>query len=251
MVLTAEDSALIQKFLSAIDLRAALQMQDVRFQLAEQRSLRLKDEDIRTHQNLDPAVVKNALEHNLAQMKKAASIGRCDFLINVLRSVEYVARNIPHHQVLSVGPRNEAELFYLLSLGYSVSQVHGLDLISYSPMVDLGDMHQMPYPDASFDVIILGWVVSYSKEPERLAREIMRVARAKAVIAIGTEYDPHTPAQIKASGTLLSDDCPVFKHTDEFLRLFEGRIQTVYFRHDVTEDRKNDYSNIMTVFQLK
>ena len=40
-----------------------------------------------------------------------------------------------------IGPRNEAEIFMLWSYGFKLENIVGLDLISYSPLIDLGDMY--------------------------------------------------------------------------------------------------------------
>lgn len=89
----------------------------------------------------------------------------------------------PASRFLMIGPRTENEILFLKSLGYT--NVMGLDLISYSPWVALGDMHDMPFADNSFDVVVCGWVISYSKDPDRLAREIARVTRPGGVFALG------------------------------------------------------------------
>ena len=35
--------------------------------------------------------------------------------------------------------------------------ITALDLFSYTPKFDMGDMHKMPYNNNSFDIIISGW----------------------------------------------------------------------------------------------
>ena len=42
----------------------------------------------------------------------------------------------------------------LTSAGFDPANIRGLDLISYSSMVDVGDMHDLPYEDDSFDIVI-------------------------------------------------------------------------------------------------
>ena len=42
---------------------------------------------------------------------------------------------------LSVGPRNEGELFAIRSLGFKWNNIKGLDLLTYSKLTELGDIH--------------------------------------------------------------------------------------------------------------
>jgi len=39
--------------------------------------------------------------------------------------------------------------------GFHPDRIKAVDLFSYSPYVELGDMHRLPYPDNSFDVVFL------------------------------------------------------------------------------------------------
>src|SRR5690606_26436775 len=96
----------------------------------------------------------------------------------------------PDAQVLSIGPRAEGELLNLAAHGFEWSKIRGLDLISYSPRIDLGDMHNIPYSDASFDVVIAGWVLAYSERPAVAAQEMARVTRPGGLVAVGVEYSP-------------------------------------------------------------
>ena len=78
----------------------------------------------------------------------------------------------------------------MIAAGFLPENIRGLDLISYSDFVDLGDMHAMPYDDNSFDVIIIGWVLGYSNDVAKVAQEILRVTRPNGVIAIGNQLTP-------------------------------------------------------------
>ena len=88
--------------------------------------------------------------------------------------------------VLSIGPRTEMELLSLVAQGFDPDKIRGLDLISYSPWIDLGNMHYMPYKDNAFDVVISGWVLGYSDNPELACQEMLRVSKDEGIIAIGS-----------------------------------------------------------------
>jgi hypothetical protein len=89
--------------------------------------------------------------------------------------------------LLVIGPRFESEFYLARGLGWSRKSVTGLDLLSYSPLVTVGDMHQMPYPDEEFRSIVCGWTISYSYQPEVAAKEMARVLQPGGVLVLGVE----------------------------------------------------------------
>jgi ubiquinone/menaquinone biosynthesis C-methylase UbiE len=74
-----------------------------------------------------------------------------------------------------------------MSYGIKPGNLKTLDHISYSPWITTGDMHDIPFEDNSFDVLILGWVIGYSRKPERVAEEIISVSRPGAIVSIGND----------------------------------------------------------------
>jgi len=56
--------------------------------------------------------------------------------------------------------------------------IRGLDLISYSPWVDLGDMHAMPYEDDTWDITLVSMVLTYSENPRKVVDEVVRVTKS-------------------------------------------------------------------------
>lgn len=136
-------------------------------------------------------------------------------------------------QVLSVGCRFETELLYLVSHGCSRGNVRGLDMISYSPWIDSGNMHAMPYADCTWDVVILGWVLSYSDCPERAASEVVRVARDGALVAVGVSYYPsQTCEDLENAGDYIGRRDSRIQTVDALLELFDGHVGEVLFRND-------------------
>jgi len=107
----------------------------------------------------------------------------------------------------------------------------------------------MPYADNSWDAVMLGWVIPYSSEPELAAREVVRVTRPGGLIAIGITYYPEDGAD-----HLLKDN-PRFgrerknRSVDGMLSLFGDHVETVYFRHDVSDPSRQ--GSCMVVFSTK
>lgn len=100
--------------------------------------------------------------------------------------------------LLVIGPRYEPELLMARGLGWDPAGIRGLDTFSYSPYVDVGDMHNLPYDDGSFSAIICGWTLSYSSRPDVAAEEMQRVLRPGGYLVIsmqkiGEDYEDSLP----------------------------------------------------------
>lgn len=89
--------------------------------------------------------------------------------------------------LLVLGPRYETELLMARGLGFAADRIKGLDTHSYSPLVDVGDMHQMQYADAAFSAIICAWTLSYSTRPDVAAREMMRVLAPGGYLVVAVQ----------------------------------------------------------------
>jgi SAM-dependent methyltransferase len=139
-------------------------------------------------------------------------------------------------RILIIGPRNEFDLYSLVGLGFLLENMVGLDLISYSPYVTLGDMHKIPFDDYAFDAVVCGWTLSYSTNPHQAALEMVRVTRPGGIVAIGVEYSNLGPEdERKLLGYQLQELDNIEKRinsTADIKKLFEGEIGHVYFEHD-------------------
>lgn len=218
--------------------------------LAVNRLGRTGHDKIATFDGQDGAVIDHAAKYNREELIRNSALLRPYILINALMGIYYVFNKAHGLKVLSIGPRSESELFMLYGAGFHPDNVSALDLISYSELVDLGDMHDMPYPDNSFDIIILGWVLGYSRDPQKVADEVVRVARPGAFVAIGCERSPpasrHAPSQ---SGIVL--DGTYFEKTQEYVDLFKGHVFDVPVRHEVHRKMQNETCHVIAIIELK
>ena len=85
-------------------------------------------------------------------------------------------------EVLCVGCRNHAELEYIAGKG--AKKVTGIDLFSSHPDILVMDMHQMTFPDNSFDIVYSSHSLEHALEPHQVAREISRVLHPDGVVVI-------------------------------------------------------------------
>lgn len=193
------------------------------------------------------AIASNTIPHNLKGLRDLAVV-RSLSLIKPVTSIDRVGTQ---SKVLTIGPRTEGELLSLIGYGFLPKNIRGLDLISYSKWIDLGDMHHMPYQDNSYDVIIMGWVISYSENPHEAAKEVIRVAKNNAIIAVGVEFGGEEGRQqiaaldyIPGAGRLTTDP-------QQLLDFFGEHIDYVYFKHGIEEDRKNEKGSVIAIFSIK
>lgn len=220
-----------------------LQIREVRGQLSRERIGELiYRKAVRRVSDDAPDVARNTLDYNLAAALESPDMDRPNIMIGVIMGIEKIWKNVGNLDILSVGPRSESEIFALMAAGFSPERIKALDLFSYSPYVDIGDMHAMPYPDKSFDVILLGWVLSYSRDQAKVAGEILRVARPGAIVALAGDYSDD------------SRDRPTFENEtthmqscDQVLALFRGHVGQVFFRHDPAPPAT---ATVMTVFEV-
>lgn len=153
-------------------------------------------------------------------------------LVRPLSVLDHVDRRSA--RVLSIGCRFETELLYLVGHGFEPGNVRGLDMISYSPWVDVGNMHDLPYPADSQDVVLLGWVLPYSDDQPRAAAEVIRVCRDRAVVAIGLSYYPRGAVVNPAGGEVRVESGRI-QTVDGLLGLFGDAVGSVFFRHDAAD----------------
>ncbi|MGQ0430950.1 MAG: class I SAM-dependent methyltransferase [Microthrixaceae bacterium] len=175
-----------------------------------------------------PGVAANTVPHNVKGMRDVAVV-RSLTLVRPLSVIEDLG---PDADVLVIGPRAEGELLALLAHGFDRRHVRAVDLISYSPWVELGDMHALPYTDDSFDAVVAGWVLAYSDDKKRAAEEILRVARPGGVVAIGVEWNARSDEDIIQEIGYRPGSKERIESADEILALFGSGVGEVLVRQD-------------------
>jgi SAM-dependent methyltransferase len=197
------------------------------------------------------------VKHNLKGLRMCNN--RMDFLIKPLSTIETLNKK---SKFLVIGPRNENDLFSLLAQGFAWRNIYGLDLITYSDKVWLGDMHDMPFNDNFFDAVLCGWTLSYSSTPQKATKEMVRVVRNKGLIGIGVEYSTMLKEDSeRLLGYSIQDYSLLPKRINssaEILNLFDDKIDHLFFNHDApnkvshTRDgRASKVSNVITIFSIK
>lgn len=238
-----------EKFISRLfsyldrNISVLLQVREIRQLLARERLTQfLENSEIKKTDKEPTQNAHNTMNYNIQGLIESVEIDRPSILINPVLSIEKIFKNVKNMRVLSIGPRSEIEIFSLFSNGFKLENIKAVDLFSYSPYVEIGDMHNLPYPDNSFDVILLGWVLSYSKDWETVAREITRCCSKGGVVAIAADY-----SDISTVTDLFNHESTHVQCCDQILELFTSNLGQVYFRHESTHPST---SMNMVVFEL-
>ncbi len=225
--------------------QALLKVPAIRDAITMARLKSISVDDMEIAEQVDEAALEDVLEYNTDMLRNIddhrQTLQRPQLLVNALTSIYYIYSCRADLKVLCVGPRTESEFFMLLAEDFSPNNITGLDLISYSEYVDVGDMHAMPYDDDSFDIVFVGWVLTYSTDIQKVADECIRVAKPGGYVAIGVE-SPKVPE---------GGDVITIRSTDEIVKLFEGHVHAVPFRHDVHRTLEDTIDMVMAVIELK
>lgn len=207
--------------------------------------------NIQVYDTVTGAVAKNTLMHNIKGMRDVA-VNRSHLILRPLVSIDQVRLQQKTQRVLSIGPRSEGEIYNLIGYGFNRTNITALDLISYSPMFELGDMHAMRYPDSTFDICISGWVIAYSDDKKKAAAEMVRVTKPGGLIAIGCESHPETNEEIVAAAGYLPGSQERIHTLDQIMRLFDGHVQHVFFSHPLADFLAGrTYGQLMAIFSVK
>ena len=198
---------------------------------------------LRAYEDASGDVSENTVKYNLSAFSRPLLLRRTAVLLRPFSVIEGLG---PDSRILVVGPRSEDDLLHLA--GYGFRNVRGVDLISYSPHVDLGDMHALAYPDDSFDAVLYGWVLVYSDAPQRAALEALRVVKDGGLIGIGAEHYPDVGSAPGGPGYAIGGRR--INTARDHLELFAPHVKHVFFLHDAGDRVPARMSNTAVIFSV-
>ncbi len=159
------------------------------------------------------------IQHNLWNNLKLFQFSRAriEYLMYPLMSIPSVQSK---GKTLCIGPKNEGEILLLEAHGFR--DVIGIDLFTYTPKILLMDMHEMTFPDNSFDTVFSGAVVRYSYDIKKVVSEMIRVAKDGAMIVCSFGlFPPEEELEFCAT--------PLYGGIGELLQLFGKTVGHVYW----------------------
>jgi hypothetical protein len=225
-----------------------LEMGFARRAIAADRAKALIKDHLKRFGGSGEAIAHGTLDYNLTAFDEGNDpvMERPMLLVNALCSIDRLLHNRARLSVLAIGPRSESEIFGLFAAGFSRETTRGLDLFSYSPFIDVGDMHALPYPDNNFDVVIHSFALSYSKDQQLAAREVIRVGKDRAIVAIGDDYRDRA-AVSETRKRIFRDEATYTDSCGHILRLFEGHVGRTFINH---EPDPPESTAVISVFEL-
>ena len=132
--------------------------------------------------------------------------------------------------VLCVGARYGIEMMAMREMGFAAKKIVGMDLYPRDADVLRGDMHKMPFPDDSFDIIYSHHTLDHSLNPHKALSEMARVSRPGAVWVFTVPFDDYGPEE--------SVDFDGPDEVEKFLLKAKGKKAEVLYRQVVVRDSK-------------
>ena len=130
------------------------------------------------------------VDYNKAHQRERFLESHSSRLIWPLMAIDPVYEHAAELKVLSVGPRTCGELFKLVAAGFKAENVTMIDVVSNDPLIQIMDMHAMTFADNTFDIVISGWTLPYSRYGRKAIREHARVLKTGGLLAIGLTREP-------------------------------------------------------------
>ena len=155
------------------------------------------------------------ISYNAAHQRERFLESHSARLIWPLMALDPVYDRSAELKVLSVGPRTAGEIFKLVAAGFSAENITSIDVVSNDPLIQVMDAHAMTFADASFDIVILGWVTPYSRRAAVMLKECCRVLRPGGLLAVGLTREPPDSDEHKR---LIGQGSSVYLSTEEIRR---------------------------------
>jgi SAM-dependent methyltransferase len=167
-------------------------------------------------------------------------------LLRPLSIIDPVFESASELKVLSIGPRNENEILHLVGHGFQLSNIDAVDLISNSPLVKIADMHDLPFEDDQYDVVVSGWTLPYSRNPKQALAEKIRVTKPGGLVCVGLT---RVPPGDDGAQQLADEGAKNYLSTDEILEDMGSAATSVAFRHDPLDPSKK--GGILLIVRVK
>lgn len=206
---------------------------------------------VRVHGQLDAGVMPGTIAHNRREIEESLfqSSKRTARLIAPLTAIEPFYSHADKMKVLAIGPRTEMELLHLYAAGFLPQHVSAVDLISSSPLIDTGDMHNLPYPERSFHLVVSGWAIAYSNRPERVMHEMIRVCKNQAFIALGVTYEPPSPPGAPTRSSREDIVGNNFARAADLAALIGDNLDKVIMQHEPYDEKSS--GPVMIIARIK
>ena len=210
-----------------------------------------KEKKIDNNYNFRIKKNETTIEHNLNYSKNIFLLkkkynqfigNKGKSLVSPLESLDFIDKK--NAKLLSIGPRNEGELFLIRSYGYNWKNIYAIDLHSYSSKIKLCDMHNINFENNYFDIVLSGWTLAYSSNKNKALEEIRRVAKNNAVICIGYTYLPEERKYITKENDYL------LLSNQQLIDYFKIEDHDIYFNFNSFKINKKQTRHSILIFRI-
>ena len=228
------------------------------FRLPAVRDLLTKDRYFNTFSSeiefgASDKVTAQAIDHNSDELRMffhEMSL-RPDLISKPLSCLNAVAMHAYKMKVLTIGCRTEAEIFSLVNAGFDINNIKGVDLFSYTPLIEIGDVTDLPYSDNQFDVVVCGWVLEFVTDIDKAVSEIKRVTKKDGFIAIGGMHHP-TSLDLKAYNKRANHEDRVwYASVEGILAAFMVSHQDCVFQSEIYEEDLDKRGEVIVIFRYR
>jgi SAM-dependent methyltransferase len=197
------------------------------------------------------SITGQTILHNssLERMFYSEMSARPDLISKPLSCMNTVMMNAHKMKVLSVGCRTEAEIFSLVDAGFEVKNITGIDLFSYTPLIELGDVCDLAYPSETFDIVICGWVLEFVTEIEKAVLEIKRVTKPGGFIAIGGMHHPISVDLEKYNKRKKHEDRKWYASVDNIIKTFKVSNRDCVFKSEIAVADIDKRGEVVVIFK--
>jgi SAM-dependent methyltransferase len=185
---------------------------------------------------VDDTYLREQLEETL---RKKRLFGRVTFDVVPLVDMLASRYDFTEKSVLCVGCRNDDEIRYFRRRG--ASRVVGIDLYDAGPDIVTMDMHDLRFPDGSFNVVYSRHSFEHAYDKRKAGGEFIRVLEPGGVVVI------EVPGKVKGGG-----DCNLFNGVDDVLEAFEPHVgEHLWNEYSRKEDNTDKMDIIRVMFRVR
>lgn len=176
---------------------------------------------------------------------------RPDLISMPLSCMNSVIMNSYKMKVLSIGTRTEAEIFSLVNAGFNLKNIDSIDLISYSPLIKLGDICNIKKKSDSFDLVVCGWTLEFVTNINKAVNEIKRVTKPRGIIAIGGMHHPKNYYSTKNNIRKKNFDRKWHASIENIFKLFGISHKDCLFKSEINFKDKDKRGEVVVIFKNK
>jgi SAM-dependent methyltransferase len=193
---------------------------------AARRALRRRLGDVDGHYD---TYLREQLEETL---RKKRLFGRMRFDVVPLVDMLASTYDFTGQSILCVGARQDDEIRDFRPRG--AGRVVGIELYDAPPDIVTMDMHDLTFPDASFDVVYSRHSFEHAYDTRKAGGEFVRVLKPGGVVVI------EVPGKVKGGG-----DYNLFNSIDEVREAFEPHVGEVLWNEYSRKEENTDKMDII------